>query len=277
METKKITTKKGYTAVIINNSITVSLKDGQYLIYNNVASGVTCEDQSSVELFVIAYEKSIVDKKQALIAAKEEAERLEQKRLDDISNKIEMCDSPVDLATMFDFKMVERASHWSDLYEGRSRYACHISSRVDYEIMKMAIDKHDIAGEWVELKNRAGEHHSTGSSVYNLDTYQEGLRRHFNGDGFFYKSQETEKEYLMECVAEAAQNENIEKVRELLTAYDEIEPGYYDCNGNLEILESDLESNEITGYSYDVYTYNFGFEFEFKYSFNQVEEMEEND
>jgi hypothetical protein len=138
--------------------------------------------------------------------------------------------------------------------------------------MEYAKDILNISGEFGELRNRAGEHHHTFNSCYSLKDYQRGLKLHFSSDKFFYKSQETEQEMYLEKIKEV---EDIDEVKKLINEFDEIESGYYDCNGNLEMSEKELESEELTGYNYDVYNYNFGFNFESKYSLNKIEEDDE--
>jgi len=274
MKAIKIKTAKGNIAVIIDNEYTVVLKETDYFVYPNVANGTPCEDQSGIQPFIDFYEKGINDKKIEAERLAEEAKIAETKRIDDIKLRIEGCESPTELANEFGLKIVETAGHWSDLYEGRSSYAIMINSSDDNEIMEMAKDMLDVSGEFGELCNRAGEHHHTFNSCYSLKEYQKGLKLHFGGDKFFYRSQESEQESYLERIKEA---EDIDDIKKLIKQFDEIEEGYYDCNGNLEMSSSDLESEELTGYSYDVYSYNFGFNFEFKYSFKKDDDNEEDD
>lgn len=178
---------------------------------------------------------------------------------------------------------VEIASLWSDLYEGRSYYGILICDRKEFEIIELARDIHNIDGEYGEARHRAGEHHNTFSGgIYDghgkaLEEYQDRLKRHFNGDHFFYKSQETEQEFILEEIEKAAADRDMDKVKALMQSFDEIETGYYDCNGNLEILETDLNHPDRTGYSYDVYSYNLCYRFWHKHSFQEVPKNGEND
>ncbi len=272
MKAVKITTKNGNQAVIINDETTVVLKENEYFVYPNISKGTICDDQTGIEPFVAFYEKGINDKKIEAKRLAEEARLVEIKRVEDLKLRIEGCESPIELANEFGLKIVETAGHWSDLYEGRSSYAIIIDSLETNEIMEYAKDILNISGEFGELRNRAGEHHHTFNSCYSLKDYQRGLKLHFSSDKFFYKSQETEQEMYLEKIKVV---EDIDEVKKLINEFDEIESGYYDCNGNLEMSEKELESEELTGYNYDVYNYNFGFNFESKYSLNKIEEDDE--
>lgn len=273
MKTQKITTKKGYTAVIINDDTTIVNKENEYFVYPNVANGIVSEDQSGIQPFIDFYEKGINDKKIEAEKIAEEKRLYEEERIKEIEKRIETCETPVELANEFGLTIVETASHWSDLYEGRSGYAIKIGSLEECEIVEMAVKKLNIDGEFGELKNRAGEHHNTFSSVYDLKDYQEGIKRYFYGDKFFVKTKESEEDFILEQIKES---DDLDEIRSIITNYDEMEEGVYDCNGNLEITTEDLESPELLGYSYDVYTYCFGFQFEHKYSF-QEEESDDSD
>lgn len=227
--------------------------------------------------FLEAFEKFKVDRelqRQKFLKDKEEVEELarqkEKERLRRLKDDILQCETPSELADRFSFKMIETAGHWSDLYEGRGSYAILIEDRYDYEVMEMAKGLLEIEGEFGECKNRAGEHHHTFSRCYSLEDYQEGCKRYFSNGHYFYKSQETEEEIMLERLKE--ESNSIDDVRGWLKAYDEIEDGYYDCNGNLEILEETLEDPDFTGYSEDVYNYQFGFKFQFKYKLNNEDE-----
>jgi hypothetical protein len=274
MKTKKIITKKGYTAVIIEDEFTsIVLVNGNYNIYlNSPTYGKPCEDQSGQEPFIKAYE-DFKNKKESERLEKIEIARIaEEKRIQEIKDTALQCESPSELIDSFNLTIVETASHWSDLYEGRSGYAIKINSRQEFEDFEIIKNILNINGEYVELRNRAGEHHCTSNSQYDLDSYQKALKNHFNGDHFFFSSKETEHDLYLEKIKEA---DDIEEIESILKDYNKIETGYYDCNGNLEMLEEDLESDNITGYRYDVYSYFFGFEFTNKNSFNQNEKDEE--
>ena len=275
MKTKKIITKKGYVGVIIEDEFTsIILVNGNYNIYlNSPTYGKLCDDQTGQEPFIQAYENFKIKRESERIEKIEIARIAEEKRIQEIKDTALQCESPSELIELFDLTMVETARHWSDLYEGRSSYAIKINSRQEFEDFEIIKETLHIEGEYVELCNRAGEHHCTRNSQYDLVSYQKALKNHFAGDHFFYRSKETEHDLYLEKIKEA---DDIEEIESILKDYNEIETGYYDCNGNLEILEEDLESNDITGYQYDVYSYSFGFEFTFKNSFNE-KEIDENE
>jgi hypothetical protein len=267
MKTLKITTPKGYTAVIIDGKFTVVKKENDYLFFENANNGIACADQKGQEPFINAFNEWQIKRAQKIKDDLFQKELIEQNRISDLKTRILKCETPLELAEEFNLKIVETAGHWSDLYEGRSGYAVFIDNLKNYEIMQLAKELHSIEGEWGELCRRDGEHHSTFKYHYDLESYQKALHDHFNGNDFFYHSQETEAEEMLRQIKEDA--ESMEDIREIFKKYDELKSGYYDCNGNLEMLESDLESESLTGYRYDVYSYDFGFRFFNKYSFNQ--------
>jgi hypothetical protein len=208
--------------------------------------------------FIDAFEKFLLDKEKAKTEREKAAREAEEKRIQELKAEIKECQTPKELADRFKLSVVELASHWSDLYEGRSTIGILISDAKENEILELAKDIHDIDGCFGEARRRDGEHHSTFSEVYDLASYQEGCKKHFNGNNYFYKSQESEKEFYLEQVKEC---EDIEEVQALIKSYEELEAGYYDCNGNLEIEEEKLESADFTGYYEDVYSYSFCFKF----------------
>lgn len=267
MKTLKITTPKGYTAVIIDGKFTVVKKENDYLFFENANNGIACADQTGQEPFISAFNEWQKKREQKIKDDLFQKELTEQNRISDLKTRILKCETPLELAEEFNFKIIETAGHWSDLYEGRSGYAVFIDNLKDYEIMQLAKELNEIKGEWGELCHRDGEHHHKFSFQYDLESYQKSLHDHFNGNDYFYHSQETEADELLRQIKEDA--EGIEDVRAILKQYDNLEAGYYDCNGNLQMLESDLESKSLTGYRYDVYSFCFGFKFENKESFNQ--------
>jgi hypothetical protein len=267
MKTQKIKTTNGYDAVIIDDRYTVVLKENGFLFFDNVNNGTPCEDQTGIQPFIDAFIEWQNKREEKRIAEIEAKRIAEEKRINELKDRILKCGTPAELAEEFNFQLIETAKHWSDLFEGRSSYAIKITSLVEYEIMQLTKELHSIEGEWGELCRRDGEHHSTFKYHYDLESYQKALHDHFNGNDFFYHSQETEAEEMLRQIKEDA--ESMEDIREIFKKYDELKSGYYDCNGNLEMLESDLESESLTGYRYDVYSYDFGFRFFNKYSFNQ--------
>lgn len=277
MTTLKIKTAKGYTCVILNNEISIVQKGDQLFFYPNISNGTPCDDQTGTEPFIEAYNAQIQAKQAKRQADIEIAQEKELQRIADLKERIANCDTPKDLAEEFDLATVELASHWSDCHEGRSRLGILISSRAEDEIMSLAIDIHDADGDYGEARHRAGEHHSTFSGpIYSLDEYQKGLKRHFNGDKYFYKSQEVDKDFYCEQIAEAAGDNDMNKAQDLIKSFNDIEAGYYDCNGSMQMPEATLESDEITGYDYDVYSFSFCYRFNIRYNnWKEVEELEE--
>lgn len=218
--------------------------------------------------------------------AEELARQTEIQRIEKLKAEILNCESPLELAEYFDLGTVETANHWNELYTGKSRMAILINDRKDYEILKLAVEIHGAEGEFGECKNRAGEHHHTFNSYYDLEDYQERCKTHFNGNNYFFKSRETEAEFYTETLIketiledeDLTADEKMEEIKKAVAEWEEIEEGYYDCNGNLEMLESTLNDADLTGYSEDVYTYRFAFKCEFKNKWKAaVEEDEDED
>lgn len=272
MTTQKVlTAKKFLPCLLIENWAVIKRSDGTfgfhdhtnyYTIEQAKEQGRSEEFLNQFEFnekpFIDAFEKFKKDKEQARIEAKKAAIEAEEKRISDLKEEIAACENPRDLADRFKLSVVELASHWSDLYEGRSTIGILISDAKENEILELAKEIHDIDGCFGEARRRDGEHHSTFSETYDLASYQEGCKEHFNGDNYFYKSQESEKEFYL---GQIKQCEDIEEVQALVKDYEELEAGYYDCNGNLEIEEEKLESADFTGYYEDVYSYSFCFKF----------------
>lgn len=278
---KTITTaKKGNKAVIIDGNTIVIHSDGSFSIHND--GGANGNPATFDPAPFIAFYESEKAQKEADHNAKIEAERLKKEReLDELTSSILVCESPSELAHVLRLSMVETCGHWSDLYEGRSRYAMLITNRAEYDAVAMAVDLLKIEGSFGECRNRDGEHHHTFGDCYDLDSYQDGLKNHFTGDKFYYKDSESELQYALEQIRELVDGDLsdhldvIDKIKDLIKDAEETETGYYDCNGNLEMLESDLNDPDITGYRYDVYTYQFAFRFDFKESLVEQSENEE--
>lgn len=270
-----ITTKNGHSAVVINNEYTVSTStDGRYFVAHNVAKGRPTD--ISTQPFIYAFKKYFTDQAAADAAKIEAAKLAETTRISALRERIKKCETPNELADEFGLTKIETAAHWSDLYKGRSKFAVRICNREDAEIMEMAIDILNISGGYGEARHRNGESHSTFSRGYSgLSDYQIYLLAHFSGDQYFYKSQESEKDFYCEQIAEAAGEGDIEKVKSLMSDYEDIEAGYYDCNGNLEMSDEQLNDPDRSGYNYDIYSYSFAFRFEFIEKFNDKEEEDE--
>lgn len=269
---KTFTAKKGYNCLILNNYAIVLSSDGNYRVFDAYSTNTNGVANFDEQPFINAFNdwqkanevKKIAELK-ALEELKEQNRIKEENRISILKNRIEVCGSPVELATEFNLSLIETAGHWSDLYEGRSSYAVLITDQSEYEIIEMAIQIHGIEGEYGESRNKAGEHHSTFNYQYSLDEYQNNLKKHFNGDKYFYRSQSEDENIYLDKIKDA---ENIEDIKEIISEYDELESGYYDCNGNLEITEEALNDLNLTGYSEDVYTYTFCYRFDDKNLFS---------
>jgi hypothetical protein len=281
---KKFTSKKLRPCLVVMDDVSVNyvvLSDGIFTAYdhtNTVDSylNTTVETHWPHEKeaeFIAFFEKTMKNRKEEAERKQQEAKEAEEKRINGLKDRIASCEMPVELATEFGLEFAETAGHWSDLYEGRSGYAVLIRNLEEYEIVQLAIVMHNIEGSWGECKHRAGEHHHNFSNMYgDLSDYQENVKRYYNGDGFFYRSKDSESEYYLEQIKEM---DDMEEIAEKVKEWQKIEAGYYDCHGNLEISEDALESPELTGHCYDVYSYTYAFGFAYKNTFNAVEEVEE--
>jgi hypothetical protein len=288
---KALTFKKRLPLVIITNAqgitdYVIKREDGSFSVHdwtNYIKPGQLSEDQQHLFDFdenpFVEFLKEFKQKQaDKLELAKKQAKEAEEKRIEDLKARIENCETPVELSKEFGINLIDTASHWSDLYEGRSSYGFLISNREDYEIMELAIEIHSPYGSFGEACKRNGAQHHTFSEIWGgLKGYQENIKSHFSGDKYFYKSQESDQEFYFEEIADAAANKDMEKVQALINSYNEIEAGYYDCNGNLEISDKDLDSADFTGYSEDVYSYSFCYNINQKYSWKEEveEEIEE--
>ena len=271
------TGKQGLNAIIIDKHVVVEKNDKSFGIYDadSTNTGITNLDFDETP-FLEAFKKWEIEKLNKIAEKVAEKERLireskekEEKRITELKEQISNCNSPSELADAFGLSQIETASHWSDLYEGRSKNAMLISSREEFEIIELAKEIHDWEGEFGEAKRRDGEHHSTFMEVWNgMNGYQKCLKDHFNTDKYFYRSKETDENIFLDQIKDC---DNIEDIKGIISTYEELEDGYYDCNGNLEISDEDLNYDELTGYSEDVYTYSFAYQFEYWSEWNQKE------
>lgn len=266
MKTNQLLTKGSKNkAVVINNRVTIVYKDNIYQYYDNVCRGINVDEPFDETPFISFYMDYL--SKKAL-----SEERAEKDRLEALKNEISHITDIYELILHFKYDYVESCSHWNDLYNGTSRYAIKFYNKKDYENFLEIKDILNISGEFVELCRRDGHQHSKYSACYSLDEYQKACINHFEGNKYFYKSKENESESILECIKEC---ETIDEVEKLITNYNEIEDGYYDCNGKLIISESALNNNNFTGYYEDVYSYCIGFRFELKSRLNEENETEE--
>lgn len=284
---KVLTGKKLLPCLIHDGWYTILKDDGTFVVYDttntidpNVESRYAhLKDRvnfdeipflAALEQFKKKREEERIKREEKIKADEEQARLTEIERVSSLTERIRGCETPVELAETFGLKIVELAGHWSDLYEGRSRYGILMSDRADFEIVSIAVDVHDGDGEYGEAKNRAGEHHWTfGGNYYDLKEYQEALARHFNSDRYFFHSQECDAEFYLDRIKEA---EDIDDVKKIIRKYDELEEGYYDNSGGLRISQSDLDDPDLTGYSEDVYTYRFCYDVGRKYSWSEPHE-----
>lgn len=281
---KTITTaKKGNQAVIIDDFTIVKHSDGTFSVHQDGGANGKPADFDSAP-FLEAFEVFKKEREIKRLRQIQDAEILEASRIQDLKERILKCENPVELAQEFSSYLtaVEIAKHWSDLPEGRSVRGLLISDQAGFEIMKMAITIHDIDGEFGETTNRQGEHHNTFSRMYGgLSDYQQAVKRHFNGDNFFYKSPKTEADSFLEKIEDVQESdrEPIDKINDikgLIVALEGIVPGYYDCNGNLEMSDDSLNDPNLSGYGYDVYSYSFAFRFDgYDFKKESVEDTEE--
>lgn len=256
---KCLTNKNRYNAVAITGAaVVVQHLNGQFSVHPYETGVWFPANQAELEFseapFLEAYEKHV--------AAKEaEAKEIEQKRIYGLRKAIASCPTPEYLIDTFSLTCVETADHWDQLYKGTSRQAIAIADRAEKEIIDLAIEIHRWEGDFGSLKHRAGEPHHKffrDNCLQSLGDYQEACKDHFSGDKYFYKSQESEEEFLLEQITEA---ESIKKVRCLLADFDELIAGYYDCSESLIISDADLNDPDFAGYEEDVYKYNYGFGF----------------
>lgn len=253
-----VKTKGGHIGAIINNQFSVVQnlrKEPEFTVYENRANGTTiAETPELIKTFTEAFLDHFKKKAEREEAQRREAEEKERERIQGIKDVVQGM-TPQDVASYYNLSTAETAGHWNDLYSGKSSFAILINSHEENEIIQIAANVNNWLGEFGETKHRAGEHHSNFSGVYDLEAYQNNVESYF-GDKYFYKDQETEKEYFLEIIKEA---EDMETVLELTEEFNELQPGYY-VNGEYLVYEGNDFSN-FFGYSYDVYEHNFAYNF----------------
>lgn len=240
-------------SAIINNEFSVVLIDGKFNVYHNTSRGVDMEATPElIKQFSDAFIANQEAREKARKDARIEAARIERERIEAIKESVTGL-TPQDFEREFGIKAVETASHWSDLYEGRSTFSFLIGDDKKMEILEIAISANHWEGGFGELCKRDGEHHHTFNSVYNLEDYRKNCQNYF-GEKYFAKDKENEHDYYMERVQNA---ESLDDVRDILNEFDELVEGYYSCGGSL--VKEGLDFDDFWGYSYDVYAYSFGF------------------
>ena len=267
-------TKGGHTGAIINDQFSVVQnlsKEPEFTVYENKASGTTiAETPELIKIFTDAFLNRFQKKAEREEAQRLEAEENERKRIKEIENSVKG-KTPQEVADFYDFSCVETAGHCDDLYTGISSFAILINSHEDYEIMQIAKNINDWAGEFGETKHRAGEHHHNFLGVYDLDDYQNNVERHFD-EKFIFRSKELDSDFYLDRVREA---EDMEEVLEIVEKYKNLEDGYYSEGWDTPIFEGSDFSN-CFGYGYDVYGYNFAYNFPSKrYFYDGPEEEDE--
>ena len=242
--------KGGHTTAIINGEYSVVknlTKEPIYTVYKNVANGSKID--STIDLIL---EFSEAFKNHFFEAEKRKQERqiIEEEQEKDYM----LGTTPQDFANDYDLIVVETASHWNDLYSGRSSFAILINSHEDYRLVQKIAELNNWEGEFGETKNRAGEHHRTFSRYYDLEDYQKKVERYFD-ENFNYRSQDSEAEWFLERIKEA---EDMDEAIELTDKFKNLEEGYYiDGWDSPEFVGSDFSN--CFGYNYDVYGYNFAY------------------
>lgn len=254
-------------SAIINNEFSVVLIDGKFNVYHNISRGASFEaTPEQIKQFSEAFIANQVAREKAREDARIETARIERERIEALQESVRGL-TPQDFENNFGIKAVETASHWSDLYEGRSSFAFIISSDEELELLETAISVNNWEGEFGELCKRDGAHHHTFNSVYDLANYRKNCENYFDEE-YFAKDKESEEESYMERIKEA---ESMDDVREIMKEFDEMEEGYYSCSGSL--VMSGLSFSDFWGYYYDVYAYSFGYRLPSKdYYYNGVEE-----
>lgn len=254
-------------SAIINNEFSVVLIDGKFNVYHNTSRGVDMEATAEqIQQFSEAFIANQVAREKAREDARIEAARIERERIEALKESVRGL-TPQDFENNFGIKAVETASHWSDLYEGRSSFAFIISSDEELELLETAISVNNWEGEFGELCKRDGAHHHTFNSVYDLANYRKNCENYFD-ENYFAKDKESEEESYRERIKEA---ESMDDVREIMNEYDNMEEGYYCAGGSL--VKEGLSFSDFWGYNYDVYSYSFGYRLPSKdYYYNGVEE-----
>jgi len=256
----------------------VRQQSGHFGFYDECNYVVT-EDPTGIEEFLSAYEIFLAKQESKRLekftrkAKETEVKRLsEEKRIADLISVFKEFKEPYQLCEYLNLDLVITAKHWNELYNGKAGYGVKICSKAEYEDFKLAVETLGIEGKFGELCHVVGEHHWTFSWNHGLEDYQVSCKKYFSGTNYFYHSQDESHDFYMERIKNA---ESINDVKDIIKEYDELEACYCDCNGNLIILESDLENEDFTGYGFDNKISQFGFKFNFKYKFNDNEETEE--
>lgn len=248
-----LTSKGGHTTAIINGEYSVVRnleKQPIHTVYKNVANGSQID--STIDLII---EFSEAFRNHFLIVEKRKQDEQERQRIKEEQETDYMLGTtPQDFANDYDLTVVETASHWNDLYTGRSSFAILINSHEDYRLVQKIAELNNWEGGFGETKHRAGEHHRTFSRYYDLEDYQKKVERYFD-ENFIYRSQDSEADWFLERIKEA---EDMDEVIELTDKFKNLEEGYYLDGWDSPEFEGSDFSN-CFGYSYDVYGYDFAY------------------
>ena len=271
---KGITKKSKLKVVEIDNGQghvrTVQLNsNGEFNIAGKMNFVPTTPDTDFGEIPFIQFYDKFIEKENLKRLEKERiAKETEDKRIADITERILKCSNPNELIREFNFSEICLANHWNELYSGAYKMGVSLVY-AEAEIMEMAVKLLNISGDFGEGKHRDGHDYSEFTHIYGgLKGYQENAIDYFNNSNdYFHKSQESEKEFILEQIKDAADNKDIDEVRCLLNMYDELVDGYYDCNNRLILESKTLHHKKFNGYNEDVYNYFFCFQFEHKSEF----------
>lgn len=268
--TKGFTCKKGLPVVKINQAFVVQKSNGKYGVYPS------CNMQESGSFdeapFIQAYEEWKIKREEERIAVIQAEKEAHERWVEWVSNSID----PDDLGERLQMKTVETATHWSELYNGKSGKALLIESQAQLDNLKLAIGLLNIKGEFGEAKHRAGQHYhefTADASWDNIESYRSDVKSYLLDKGF-WKDRDTEQDLYLEKLQEAINENDIDAVDEIMEEYKDIKPGIYDDRATLIISEDDLNSHDFCGYDYDVYTYSLAFKFDDPNSAFNAEENE---
>ena len=243
-----VTTKSGGMAAITETGQTITMLNGQYVVCDNIAKGAeaTPTDEQR-KAFEDGYNAFFAKKEAERLAKISESKAKEDARIAELKTEIAACKSFDEFCDRFNLKIVSRIN---------KIVFCQYAATG--EILEMAG-----CSEFGIAKKRDGQSwHYEGATGSSFNQAQESLRDAIrNDDKLFYKSHESEQEFLCDRIADVMDSDDsnedkIEAVREMIASFDAIEPGYYDCNGNVYILDSDLDCDDFSGFCHDVYSYS---------------------
>lgn len=280
MKTKKqFTAKKGYPVLTVTDELGFSTEvirkpDGTFRVQTDGSNKVNPTernvwpdgDEPGFLNAYHAYLKSKEEKQAERLAVEQAKIKEEEARIEDIRKRAKECEDLYDFENAFGIDL-------GSMSDGRNRGRCiMIKSREDAEVIGLAIEEGVLKGEWGECHSRQGNvsHGREFTSRYGMDTCEKysSLTSKYIGDKNFYHDQETEEEVVLEKLKSV---KDIDEARKILREYDELEPGYYGCGGDLIISNAQLDDPDFCGYSEDVHTYEFAFKVDEAASFPKTE------